>query len=215
MLAQTLCEPRSSRAAFLELTRLAFDIQLAPLVTVLAKMPHVRRCAAASGDPHVLALLRIYVARCEARVNGLAEVRRHHRVVLELLKAYPNRWLEGLVEVDRSVIELLTGDTDKARTSAELALAHSQESGHFHTYVAAHINLSHIQERRGDFERARAHINTVIPIVDSNCHLRRAVRDSWANLLITAGDYENDAAPFWTMLHYGLRMKRTRDRAGT
>src|SRR5687767_752884 len=100
-LAQTLCEPRSRQAALSHLTRLAFDIQLEPLVTVLARMPHVRKAVAVSGDPHVLALLRIYVARCEARASGLPEARRHHHLVSELLKRYPNEWLEGLLEVDR------------------------------------------------------------------------------------------------------------------
>jgi hypothetical protein len=107
--------------------------------------------------------------------------------VSDLLEGYPNFWLQGLVEIDRSVVELLTGDTDRALRSAERALNCSHESGHFHTRVAAHINLSHIEERRGNFEAARTHIDAVLSAVDQDCHLRRAVSDSWANLLITAG----------------------------
>src|SRR6185436_8155489 len=187
--AQALCGPRGKQAAILDLTRLAFDIQLEPLTIALARVPHVRRSAAASGDPHILALLRIYVARCEARANGLSEVRRHHNLVSGLLERYPNLWLDGLLEIDRSVIEVLTGDTDRALQSAQRALAYSDESGHFHTRIAAHINLSHIEERRGNFAKARVHIDAVLSDVDHNCHLRRAVVDSWANLLITSGDY--------------------------
>src|SRR5262245_22048347 len=125
--ARVLSGPRGRFAAVLDLVRLAFDIQLEPLVNVLASMRHVRQSVAAAGDPHVLALLRIYVARCEARTNGLAEARRHHRIVSDLLEGYPNFWLQGLVEIDRSVVELLTGDTDRALRSAERALDCSRE----------------------------------------------------------------------------------------
>jgi DNA-binding NtrC family response regulator len=189
-IAQRHCGPRDKQTAILDLTRLSFQIQLEPLTAVMARLPHVRRSAAASGDPHILALLRIYVARCEARANGLSEVRRHHNLVSGLLERYPNRWLEGLLEIDRSVVDVLTGDTERALHAAQRALEYSKESGHFHTRIAAHINLSHIQERRGCFESAKSHIDAVLSSVDQNCHLRRAVLDSWANLLITARDYE-------------------------
>ena len=45
-------------------------------------------------------------------------------------------------------------------------------------------------ERRAEFGHAKHHIDRAFRRVGDNRHLARAVRDSWANLLITSGDYE-------------------------
>ena len=103
---------------------------------------------------------------------GYYEVRRHHNLVSGLLERYPNWRLYGLLEIHCSVIEVLTGDTERALRFAQRALAHADESGHFHTRIAAHINLSHIEERRGNFAKAKTHIDAVLSAVDHNCHLR-------------------------------------------
>ena len=88
---------------------------------------------------------------------------------------------------------VLLGDVDAALTCAELALDRSLRSGHSHTGVAADINLSHILERRGDFSAASKHLGKASEIVGANCYLRRAICDSWANLLLTSGDYNGCA----------------------
>ena len=138
----------------------------------------------------------------------MAEARRHHELVSALLERYENVWLEGLLALDRSVVAVLLGDVDAALTFAELALDHSLKSGHSHTRAAAHINLSHILERRGDFSAARKHLGKASEIVGANCHLRRAICDSWANLLLTSGDY-NGCARFLDEAAYRAAQETT------
>ena len=188
--ARSFSRSRDRYSAAVELT--AFDIALRfqPLDRVLGQVSQLRKKVVAAGDPHLLGLLRLYVARCETRMNGLAEARRHHELVLALLERYENPWLEGLLALDRSVVATLLGDVDSAMSLAELALDCSLTSGHSHTEAAAHINLSHILERRGEFGAARNHLGKASELVGSNCHLRRAICDSWANLLLTSGDFD-------------------------
>ena len=85
---------------------------------------------------------------------------------------------------------MLVGEIEAAIDSAEAAFRLAEESGHFHTRIAAEVNLSHMFERRAEFGHAKHHIDRAFRCVGDNRHLARAVRDSWANLLITSGDYE-------------------------
>ena len=169
--ARSFCGARDRHSAAVELTAFEIALRFQPLDRVLGQVHQLRNIVVATGDPHLLALLRLYVARCEARRNGLAEVRRHHELVSALLERYENAWLEGLLALDRSVVAILLGDVDGAMAFAELALDQSSKSGHSHTRAAAHINLSHILERRGEFNSARSHLGKASEIVGANCSI--------------------------------------------
>ncbi|MGH9311340.1 MAG: sigma 54-interacting transcriptional regulator [Vicinamibacterales bacterium] len=126
---------------------------------------------------------------------------------------------------------MLLGDVDGALGAAERALELSAESGHFQTRVAAEINLSHVLERKGEFAKAKRHVDRALAMAGGNCHILRAVKDSWANLLITAGDYpqcrrlldeaelrakiDGDVRPHWdtiTELHSRARLAQAEGR---
>ncbi len=120
--ARSFCGARNRNLAAVELTAFEIALRFQPLDKVLGQVHQLRKKVVATGDPHLLGLLRLYVARCEARRNGLAEARRHHELVSALLERYENGWLEGLLLLDRSVVAILLGDVDGARAFAELAL---------------------------------------------------------------------------------------------
>ena len=184
------CQGGSRLRAILELTRFGLGLALEPLEASSAALPGLKRIVVNTGDPHLLCLLRIYVARLEVRRTGPTEALRHHEAVLSILERYPNVWLRGLVEIDSSIVLMLMGEVELAIRAAETASRFADESGHFNTKIGADVNLSHMFERTGEFDRAKRHIDRAVKSAGDNRHLARAVRDSWANLLITSGDFE-------------------------
>ena len=132
-----IVEHGDRHSATVELTAFDLALRFQPLDVVLGQVHQLRKRVVGTGDPHLLGLLRLYIARCEARRNGLVEARRHHELVSALLERYENVWLEGLLALDRSVVAVLLGDVDAALTCAELALNRSLRSGHSQTGAAA------------------------------------------------------------------------------
>ena len=55
---------------------------------------------------------------------------------------------------------MLVGEIEAAIDSAEAARRSAEESGHFHTRIAAEVNLSHMFERRAEFGHAKRHIDS-------------------------------------------------------
>ena len=145
-----------------------------PLEGASRALPGLRRIVVNVGDAHLLALLRIHVARFEARTGGPAEAMRHHAAVMAILERTPSLWLRGLLEVDACVSLMLLGDLDAAVKAAEAAYRLSEESGHFRTPVAAAVNLSHIFDRKGDLVSGKRHLDRVLRLASTNRHLAGA-----------------------------------------
>ena len=175
--------------ASIELTYMWLALTFRSLETPLAALPHVRLAVARAGDSTLLAQLRIYVGRTEARRGSLVEAQRHYSLADRLLVNNPNVWLQGILEIDRSVVHMLLGDNEAAIAAADSAASLSLQSGHHHTKLAAAINKSHVLERMGHLEPARKCVEYALGASGSNKHLIRAALDSLANLEITAGRY--------------------------
>ena len=175
--------------ASIELTYMWLALTFRSLETPLAALPNVRLAVARAGDSTLLAQLRIYVGRTEARRGSLVEAQRHYSLADQLLVNNPNVWLQGILEIDRSVVHMLLGDNEAAFAAADLAASLALQSGHHHTKLAAAINKSHVLERMGHLEPARKCVEYALGASGSNRHLIRAALDSLANLEITAGRY--------------------------
>jgi DNA-binding NtrC family response regulator len=180
----------AEQVAAVDLARFSIDLKFERIDSALGRLPSLRKVVTRTGNPILLAQLRLYVARLEARRNNLAEAQRHLEHVRRMVGLKPNLWLEGLLEIDCSVVRMLLGDLDGSLEASQRALRLATDSGHHHTRVAAAVNTSHALERRGEFDKAREHIKFVLSVASSDRHVMRATLDCRANLLITAGRYD-------------------------
>ena len=98
--------------AYISLLKFSIGLHVQPIETVLASIPDIRKTVIHAADPHLMVLLRIAVARAEARSLSPWEAQRHHRAGLALLELEPNVWLEGLLHVDMAAIAMIIGDLD-------------------------------------------------------------------------------------------------------
>jgi DNA-binding NtrC family response regulator/tetratricopeptide (TPR) repeat protein len=169
----------------------AFSVGLGskPIEAVLAHLHDVRRSVMRAADPHLMVLLRMAVARAEARRFSPIEAQRHHRTAINLVDVHPNVWLKGLLHIDMSAIAMLVGDFAASLGHAESAMKLAAESGHVRTHVAAVINISQIMAWKGDHSTARRYVDLALTSAAGNTHLMRAALDSLANLLISAGEF--------------------------
>src|SRR5687768_8879366 len=170
------------------LTELLFGVR--PFEAARSGFPELRRLVARIGNPHLMVQLRLCVAHREARVESIREAEKHLDTAQALLERYPNVWLSGWIELDRSAIAAMRGDLDAILWHGERALESSLVSGHFRNRVAALINTSHALAARGNHKEAQRRIDTVVRQTYQHPHLLMAALDSRANLLIAAGDYD-------------------------
>ena len=95
-----------------------------------------------------------------------------------------------------AAISMVLGDLSESLKHAERANELSHQSGHFRTRVAAVINIAQILTWKGDLHTARRYVAEALEIAQGNKHLMRSALDSLANLLITAGQYQESQEVF-------------------
>jgi DNA-binding NtrC family response regulator len=196
--AKSLCLESKLDAdlAKIELAELSLFIGIRPLEISLATVPQLRRVLTRVADPHLIARLRLCVARAEVSQKSAIEAQKHLLSASELLSRYPNLWLEGLMWLDWSNVAGLLGDLDTSLLYAEKATSLAEQSGHFKTQIASIVNTSHILCWRGDFERAERLIEYALRCAGGNSHVRLAALDSLANVFISTGRYGECAKVF-------------------
>ncbi|MEO5896452.1 MAG: sigma 54-interacting transcriptional regulator [Vicinamibacterales bacterium] len=154
--------------------------------------------------------LRLSAARSEARFGSCGEAEKHLDIARSLLDGYPNLWLAGTIELDRSNIAALRGDIDRSLRHVEAALVYSKESGHFRTQMAALINSSQLLGSRGAFSAAHARLDEALEQTSGHRQLTLAAMDSRANLHITVGDFESAASALKEISITSAEMGNTR-----
>jgi DNA-binding NtrC family response regulator/tetratricopeptide (TPR) repeat protein len=182
--------------AYIALLEFSIGLHVHPIENVLATLGDIRRMVIRAADPHLIVLLRIAVARAEARYLSPWEAQRHHRAGLALLEMEPNVWLEGLLNIDMAAFAMILGDLESSSARASRAIELSRESGHARTKNAGTINLSQVLTWQGRFEEARHLIQGTLGSAVDNAHLRRCSLDSLANLLISEGAYQECVGVF-------------------
>jgi DNA-binding NtrC family response regulator/tetratricopeptide (TPR) repeat protein len=182
--------------AYIALLEFSIGLHVQPIETVLTTLQDIRKKIIKAADPHLMVLLRIAVARAEARYLSPLEAQRHHRAGLALLELEPNVWLEGLLHIDMAAISMILGDLDSSSAHTSMAIELSRESGHARTRSAGRINLSQVLTWQGRFADARKLIQDSLESASGNAHLRRCSLDSLANLLISEGGYQACADVF-------------------
>src|SRR5215210_1427140 len=144
------------------LTELVLFAGVYPLESARSMLPDIRRTIARSGCAHMMIELRLSVARSEARFGSCGEAEKHLDIACALLDRYPNLWLAGTIELDRSNIAALRGDIDRGIRHVDGALTYSDQSGHFRTRMAALINSSQLLGSRGEFALAHSQIDEAV-----------------------------------------------------
>ena len=144
----------------------------------------VRRAVAGAGDPHLMVALRLHFARVEASRRSPKESERHLNAADDLLRGFPNEWLQGRVHLGLSIVSTLTGDLRRAIEQARLAIACAARSGHSRTELAGLINLSHALQGVGELDDAEQAINRVLTNSRQDAELTIAALDSRVNLLM-------------------------------
>ena len=175
------------------LTELTFSSARKPYEATSSELADLKRLIANTGDAHLMIELRLAVARTEARFNSLQEATKHISVARDLLARYPNRWLDGFIDLDSSILYSLKGDLTAALRYVRAAAEHAHVSGHFRTRIAALINSAHLLVSQGDFATARTQLDAVSKEAHEYPQLVLAAHDARANLLITRGDYKQAA----------------------
>jgi tetratricopeptide (TPR) repeat protein len=168
---------------------LNFTLGFYPIEAMMLKVPAVRRAVHRSGCHRLAVLLRLCIARTEARRQSVDAASMHLGVADDLLLAYPNPWLQGTALIDHSVIGLLKGDLDSSVASAEQALEFALVSGHYRTLLAAHVNLSHVLALKGELATARRHSAQALEIIGENRAFLVPALDNELNLSVTARDF--------------------------
>ncbi|MEO8074965.1 MAG: sigma 54-interacting transcriptional regulator [Acidobacteriota bacterium] len=189
--ARSLCLQSKDelQLARIDVTHLSLFLGVDSLETALSALPQVRKAVIRAGQPHLMAELRLCVARWEARRHSAGEAKKHLAAAGELLKGYPSVWLSGLLSITLSNVAALLGDLDDSLDFAREAMLLADQSGHSRTRAAAAINMSHVYCSRGDLAEAKRLVEMGLGSAGANLHVRLAALDSWANLLITAGQY--------------------------
>lgn len=191
-------------------TELVLFAGVAPLESARGMLPEIRRAVARSGCAHLMIELRLSVARSEARYGSCGEAEKHLDIARSLLDGYPNLWLAGTIELDRSNIAALRGDIDRSLHHVDAALAYSRRSGHFRTQIAALINSSQLLGCRAEFSLAHARLDEAMRQTTGHGQLTLAALDSRANLFITAGAFEAADSVLKEMSLTSLSLGRSR-----
>ena len=192
-MARQLCQEGNdaTELAKVELTRFSLFLGVEPLQNEALVLPDLRRVIARAAQPHLMVELRLCVARCEARRGSLLEAKKHLKAAAQLLESCPNLWLSGVLSLDLSNVEALSGDIHASLSRARDAMRFAEQSGHERTRSAAAVNISHLLCSQDKLEEAKSYLDQVLVGRSAlNVHLRLAALDSWANQLINRGDLD-------------------------
>ena len=118
--------------------------------TAIARLDEVKRTLARFGDSRPFAALHLWLVEAESTRGNLDIAWRHLRTADSLLSQIDDVWLQGYLAVNRSALHYYSGEIREARVWAEVAIRHSNESGHRTTRQAAHVNLGNIQFSQGE-----------------------------------------------------------------
>ena len=173
-----------------------------------ADFDELRRAVIRSGSPHHMVELRVCVAEVEARKSSPHEALRHLSHARNLLKSYPNVWLEGMINNHTSNVFAILGDLDNAIEFGLRAVSCTDVSGHFRIRMAAHINLAELHITRGDYDSAQRLLASVLAQTGSHPHLEAAALDALAKLQLAKGEIQLAKEAFGRIL--ALRRRKLR-----
>ena len=155
--------------------------------SVLVLMREAQRNVTAFGDPQSAADFHTRVAQIEARQGNHIQAKHHLGAAKLMLRADPNVWLEGSLNLSASAIHFLSSELDAAHKFAENALSCARDSGHARTRMAATANIGLLDLHLGNLVSAERHLAQALPLCKEFSVSQISLLDSYAQLQLTRG----------------------------
>ena len=150
-------------------------------------LAEVRLSATKLGDPHTTAALHLHVGEMEGRRGMLRSAERHANLGLEILRTYPNIWLESIAHNLLLALALLGSDFETARERGETAAALAATAGAAGMHRSALGNLGNLFYAIGEYERAVGHFEHALSVLPSEGERNNAVLETLARIRLTQG----------------------------
>ena len=155
--------------------------------SVLVLMEETQRNVTAFGDPQSAADFHTRVAQIEARRGDHVRARHHLGAARLMLRADPNVWLEGSLNLSASAIHFLSSELDAAHSFAEKALSCARDSGHARTKIAAIANMGLLDLYLGNLDSAEEHLAEALQLCKDFSVSQISLLNSYAQLQLTRG----------------------------
>jgi DNA-binding NtrC family response regulator/tetratricopeptide (TPR) repeat protein len=143
------------------------------------------------GDPHTTVALHLHVGEMEGRRGMLRSAERHANIGLEILRTYPNVWLESIGHNLLLAVALLGSDFETARERGETAAALAANAGAAGMHRSTLGNLGNLFYAIGDFERAVGHFEHALRVLPSEGERNNAVLETLARIRLTQGHLDS------------------------
>jgi DNA-binding NtrC family response regulator/tetratricopeptide (TPR) repeat protein len=150
-------------------------------------LAEVRANATKLGDPHTTAALHLHVGEMEGRRGLLQSAERHANLGLDILRMYPNVWLESIAENLRLAVAVLGSDFDAARERGQRAADLAAAAGAAGMHRSTLGNLGNLSYAIGDCERAVDHFEHAMRVLPSEGERNNAVLETLARIRLTQG----------------------------
>lgn len=155
---------------------------------IIPHLAQLRQLASSTGDGPSLAALHLAVARVEG-CRGRCSAAHHH---LELARRFINPAkdlaLACTVDIVEASLEIVAGNLSRSRKLAEACLSRADPAGFVKYQLAGYTNLATIAIYRGQFQKARALLDAVIPNSDAVTYVRLGALDAMAVLELREGN---------------------------
>ena len=155
--------------------------------SVLVLMREAQKNVTAFGDSQSAADFHTRVAQIEARRGDHIRAKHHLGAAKRMLRADPNAWLEGSLNLSASAIYFLASDLDEAHRFAQNALSCARHSGHARTRMAATANMGLLDLHLGNLESAEKHLAEALRLCKRFSVSQISLLDSYAQLQLTRG----------------------------
>src|SRR5262249_8177979 len=126
----------------------------------------------------------LHVGEMEGRRGMLRSAERHANLGLEILRTYPNVWLESIAHNLLLALALLGSDFETAREKGETAAALAATAGAAGMHRSALGNLFYAI---GEYERAVGHFEHALSVLPSEGERNNAVLETLARIRLTQG----------------------------
>ena len=143
------------------------------------------------GHPELGARLHLSLAQVEGKRGLLEQAGFHLRAAESLLAASANPWLEGLLFLNSSAIQLVMSQTAQALASARRARACADVSGHSRTKIGALGNLAFLMMLEGNFDEADDLCCEGLRLLHTKqitADIRSALLETRAQIMLARGD---------------------------
>lgn len=154
----------------------------------------VRRNTERAAEPTISIAYHIFTAEYQAKHGQLVSSRHHSDLAESLLASYPNAWLRGLLDLQRSCLSYLEGSFLDALSAARRALDDSEQSGHVLTRLIALADMSAAYLAIGQPARAEACLDLALRQANHEEQIFGLLLESLAEAQLLNRDFAGCAA---------------------